>query len=334
MMPTVVPDAIDNISQRYIEHLRERRQRADEAYQKARGKKAANQLALTEAEEWKTLVREYWTRLLETDDKYDKLDITIQRLTELARVTTQNVHELSQAVETLVCIVREASAKTDALSQKVTRLRNRLSAVTNKNNGYLKLIAEMEAKVLEAATTNETAIKAVLDLLKDCYELHVQLEGRILAEKIRIRLEDPWTSIEVGDEESMEFYHKFLIVEYLRDHYHGLEAHLEKLKELLEQNRAYPLADLSPQEREALPFRLDEDADVPTFPLPEQPYYENTEKQFEDARKRVKRARKRSQRTDSRYASAEARFKALDAALKAAGDAKVATGGQLVNGRS
>jgi hypothetical protein len=325
------PDALENISQHYIDHLRFRKQRADEELKTARELQSANNDAFREANEWQASIHSYWQNLKATDKKYKDLHQSIEHAVKSAKIITQNTNEVQEAVETLVCVVRETSKETDSLKNKIHDLKNRLSTVTNKGNIYLALITDLEARVSDATKANEAAIRAVLDLLKEVYLLHISLSGVTILEKIRIKIEEHWLSLECGHETWMEFHIKINVLDYLSTHSRGLAENLQYLLELLTQNHAYPLEDLSKTEKEALYIDLVEDDPIPTFPLKKEIYFRDTHKQHEDAEQRQEKAEKNKKTSDTFFEGAEARFKALEAALLAAGNAKVATGGLLVN---
>jgi hypothetical protein len=323
----VIPDSLENISQHYIEHLRNREKRAKEDLDKAKTQLNTNEKAYNEAVAWETIIDDYWARVKNSDKKFHEAHRLIMRLENLAGIITENVGLVSEAIETLVCVVREMSKETDSLKNKVQDLLNRLSTAPNKANPYLKKIEELQKSVDESIGANAIAIKDVLDLLKEIYLLRIALEGKAEAQRIRIKLEERWSYIEVGHEVWMEFYHKIVILEYLtsKDNIRSLAANVHNLHELLHSDRAYPLSKLSDQEKEHLPFPLREPDDVPTFPLNNEPYYRSTQSQQDKAEDKREAAKQKLDAATSHHKGAEARHSAVAAALKAAEAAKLAT---------
>jgi hypothetical protein len=323
----VIPDALENISQRYIEQLRNREKRAKEDLVKATTQLDTNQKAYNEALAWETTIDDYWARVKNSDKKFQDAHRLIMRLEKLADIITENVGLVSEAVETLVCVVREMSKETDSLKIKVTDFQNRLSTAPNKANPYLKKIDELQTLVEASTGANTTAIRDVLELLKEIFLLRISLEGKVEAKRIRIKLEERWSYIEVGHEVWMEFYHKIVILEYLtsKENVRSLAANVHNLHELLHNDRAFPLSKLSDQEKEHLPFPLREPEEVPTFPLIKEQYYRSTQSQQDKAEDKREATKRQLDDASSNHKGAEARHKAVEAALKAAEDAKKAT---------
>lgn len=323
----IIPDALENISQRYIEHLRNRKKRADEDLNKAKTQLETNQKAYDEALAWETIIDDYWVRVKNSDKKFQDAHRLILRLEILADIITENVGLVSEAIETLVCVVREMSKETDSLKNKVKDLQNRLSTAPNKANPYLKKIDELETLVDASIGANTAAIKDVLELLKEIYLLRISLEGKAEEKRIRIKLEERWSYIEVGHEGWMEFYYKIVILEYLtsKDNVRSLAANVHNLHEILHSDCAYPLSKFSDKEKEYLPFPLTESEDVPTFPLNKEEYYRSTQSQQDKAENKREAAKQKLDDATSHFKGTEARFKAVEAALKAAEAAKLAT---------
>ena len=197
---------------------------------KARALQSANNDALNEANNWQAAINSYWQNLKATEKKYKEVAQSIENGVKFAGVITENTHEVKEAVETLVCVVRETSKETDTLKNRIHDLKNRLSTATNKSNTYLALISDLEGKVADSAKANEAAIRAVLDLLKEVYLLYINLSGITIIEKIRIQIGEHWLSLECGHEIWMEFYNKIDVLKYLSTHSRGLAENLRYLE--------------------------------------------------------------------------------------------------------
>ena len=314
-------DAIENISQRYIYRLTTDSTLAQNDVKNATAQLEIATKAHAIASDWKGVIEPYWANVKKTNDAYLDIEDVLKQLEDLAHVVTKNGGIVAEAVETLVCIVREMSHSTDKLKNKVLDLKNRLSTA-EANNTYLKKIKEFEAKVEDATKSNGAAIRAVLDLLKEAYLLRISLEGRISITDVQVKLEEKWCVLEIGNSEWMEFYQKITILKYLKEHERSLAQSINWLGKLLKEDDAYAL---TPEVQKHLPLTLPPIENVPVFPLTDETYYKNTEKEFQGAAAALKKAEWDKKKAEANREVKQARLDAINAALKAATDAKKLT---------
>ena len=325
MNTPIVHDALENSAQRYLNKLRCNKQSAADTKQSALNNQAVNATALAEANAWKTIIDAYWENVQHTQAIYKDVDNSIQKLLRFSNVITDNVHQVRDSIEILVCVMREIAKQTDGLKKRIGDLKSRLSG-TNNNNAYYTLILDFETKVKEAIIASEAAIKAVLELLREIYLLSISLSGKVSVDRLHTHISD-FQSIEIGNMNWMEFFYKIDLPALWRSRNFGLEENIKHLSLLLTKDMAYPLSSLSKPEIDSLPFLLTADAHVPTFPIDKQPYYISTQTQRDAADKKQKKAKENNDYAVSYLNRAEAQYSAADAALTSAEAAKTATGG-------
>lgn len=314
-------DAIENISQGYIERLTEEVKTAQRAATSAEEDLKTATEAAVAADAWKNLIHPYWANVKQTNKLYLDAESLLSQLERLSKVIMGNVGIVAEAVETLVCIVRETSLATDKLHNKIADLKRRLQTA-EPTNGYLKKIMEFDAKVSEAQKANVQAIRAVLDLLKESYLLHFSMIDHVRIEKIKTEMDAHWHIVEVGNDEWMEFCHKIDIIQYVVEHDLSLAQSVAKVKHLLQNNNAYQLR---PDEAKHLPLELPADVSVPTFPLTEEDYYHRTKYQSEKANHDLKKAEHNKRRAAENNSAKKTRLDAINAALAAAKNAQEKT---------
>ncbi len=315
-------DAIENISQRYISRLTTDSTLAQNDVKNAVAQLDISSKALALATEWKGVIETYWVNVKKSNNAYLEVEGFLNQLESLAKTVTKNGGIVAESIETLVCVVREMSLSTDKLKNKVRDLKNRLTTA-DANNTYLKKIKDFELKIEDATKANATAIRSVLDLLKQAYLMRVSLEGRIsVTTQIEEKLADKWCVLEVGNDEWMEFYHKITIIKYLVEHDRSLAQSVHWLSKLLKEDNAY---ELKADEASLLPLTLPPIGHVPTFPLSKETYYSNTEKAFMEADMTFKKAESDKKKAEINSEAKKARLDAISAALKAATEAKKAT---------
>jgi archaellum component FlaC len=317
-------DAIENISQRYIEHLRVEKKKAEDRLDVANQRLSAASESLTEAIEWEDLLKTYWERVKTVEKTYHNIEKMLKKAATLAKVITSNTGYVAESTEALVCIVREMSAQTDGLKHMIHHLKNKLSTV-EKNNTYLKKILAFEEKVDDALKTNSEAIISVLDLLKEVYRLHVYMLGKSRdlphVKKFIVRLADDCQHFWVGDDSFMEFFYEIIVIIRLEKKV-GLEDNIKELLCLLDRDNAY--THLSQKEEDALPLPLPTEK-PPTFPLHELAYYKNTKCEYEEAGDRLKTVTNRQKQMAEHAQTRQAQLDGIKAALAAAEKAKAAT---------
>jgi hypothetical protein len=314
-------DAIENISQLYIERLTEKAKSAQrDATSAGEDLKTATDSA-DAATAWKNLIDPYWKNVKNTNKIYLDTEILLSQLQRLAKVITGNVSIVADAVETLLCVVRETALSTDKLHNKMSDLKRRLQTA-DPNNGYLKKILEFDAKVSEAQKANVLAIRAVLDLLKEAYLLHFSLIDNIHIEKIKTEMDEHWHIIDIGNNEWMEFCHKIDILNYLVVHDLSLVQSVAKIGVLLKNDHAYRL---TADEAKHLPLTLPVNDAIPTFPLTKEVYYTSTEKEFKSAQAALKKANENKQSAIENNSAKKTKLDAINAALTAANNAREKT---------
>ncbi len=325
---------IENISQRYIEHLRRKKNRASESLKVANIRLDAAKQAFSEMESWSLLIAEYKNRLVDTQEAYISADKLIEKLCNLSIVITENVGYFSEAVETLVCIIREMSQRTDKLKNKMYDLKTRLATADKTRKYYVKL-DELDMNIDDATKSNVKAIRAVLDLLKETFMLNANLKGNMseamnqkLIDELNI-LDKKLLLFQIGNTDWMEFFREIDVLQEFSSHNRGLTDNVRHLKKLLDKNNAYHLHD---SEAKYLPFVLTPKDHMPNFPLSDEQYWKDTMAQYRDVHgkkdviDKFDKVKARLDTAQTNYDATKAKLDALEAALKAAENAKKETG--------
>jgi hypothetical protein len=304
-------DPVANISQEYIEHLREAKKNAANALSTAETGLNAAKNALKEAQGWKDRIHEYWERVQKTEDQYKKIDRLISAFAETAGVVTDNADCVAEAVEVMVCMAREVAQHTDKLKKDLLDIIDKVSEA-DKSNPLLASMEELRSAIEEAIRTNSAAIKACLDVLKAAYLLHIQLMGKKRIEGLRFELVEKYRKVIVmGDEKDILWYF---------EKNRGVDSNLDNLRAIFETGAAYRV-----REKDSMFCPPPEDdIDVICFPLENSPdgYFKTTKEQNRAAKNWLEDAENKERIKQINYNRKKATYDGYDKALQAAENAK------------
>ena len=248
----------------YIEHYKELVKDATRRLETAGQSLATATDTLADDEVRFAYLEDLLKRLQQTDKTYAQASAIIARAIRLSTIIVENVHFVAEAIELLMCSVRRMSRSADNLKGRIDDVKKQLNNL-DKNNGLYKKLLEFEDKNNDAINANKEAIKKSLDTLKEIYILHVNLAGR--TQNIMKKIGDySGHIIFYGEQGITESCGRVEIFEHCSDEMQGLISHFVWLQKLLNENSAYPTADMNEAERKAIPCEVDEKAKT-TFPL-------------------------------------------------------------------
>ncbi len=163
------------LSQAYIDELKAKHtaavQEADEYGQAA--SKAAGEYQM--AQQHRTDLEDFHKRLTETYEAAATLEEVIQLLQDYAGKVCTNVNHSGEAIDILMQCMTCLSIDTEGLSKKISQLLDAIDQlndpVLTPSNGLIQCIHDLKTEVATAITLHETAIKAVVELLRSVLKM-------------------------------------------------------------------------------------------------------------------------------------------------------------------
>lgn len=168
-------------SQAYIESLKEALKDAACVLDLANAELAAAQSAYDNANSWKGLLVEYWSRVKATDDLATELKGSITRVFNHAGKVGDNTIEGNKAILLLVNAVKLMSNCGDTLKNELQELKFKIDCLDNSDldskKGILKCLNELNDATTVAQTAACLAIETTLDSLEESAYLRYFING-------------------------------------------------------------------------------------------------------------------------------------------------------------
>ncbi|MBL7818447.1 MAG: hypothetical protein JNL70_25775 [Saprospiraceae bacterium] len=316
---------IANLSQEYIDHLKEETLRAQNRLNEEEKNYQVKLNERDDTKNWHDQIHAYWERINATEKAAHKVFSDIDHLLSQAKKVNDNVEYTLEAIKLLVCNAREVSRVLATINEDYDNLKKDIDSKSKRDANFkpgqvMDKFNLLGTKLTAATQATDAAIVKVLDLAKAIFLLHHAIDSerrqhqdwiidQVFAEYVDegsgLKLIALHETVEVRCGERTVFEP-------------GLQWNISKLKTLLEEGMPQPNWDT-----DGYPCQDSEDF-VPTFPLRkgQNRYFDITQHQHCQALTEAEKAADALDDATQTKRLAESSYKAYVAALAAAQAAK------------